>query len=141
MKKLLLLGILFLGASLHAAEMRPQFRVWKSSQLGVGNIDLVMLTSATIIFHMVVGSATVNNGGNSYFVMLQTTGDVIRSDVSTRAFVPLDLSPTNISGIGVPFDVIVTSHAFISKQGGANVGYLWDWEGARPEYLLPYIRD
>jgi len=62
MNKKLLAGILFLGLSsfAHAEELRPQFRVWKSSFLGINPIAETQIATSPIIFHMVYGSATMN---------------------------------------------------------------------------------
>lgn len=139
MKKLLLFVVIAMVVASHvrAATIGDGFRIWKSSYLGTGSISNVQLSSTPIIFHAVIGSPTINNGGDSYFAIHQSTGDVFRSNASTKAFVPLDGSLFGAFQIGTPFDVMVSSHAFITKQGGANVGYLWDYI-AEPSYSTPY---
>ena len=124
MKRILLLFLFFLIQAVGAAELGPQFRLWKSSDLGLGEFTNLLVSSSTIIFHMVTGSATVGNSGDSYLVLNQSTGTQFTSDSSTKAFVPLD---STTSRIGDEWDVMVTSHAFINKRGGARIGYLWDY--------------
>ena len=133
MKKLLVVGLMLVAQASFAGELRPQFRLWKSSDLGVGEFSNTQISSASIIFHMVVGSPTVNNGGDSYFVVHQSTHSQFASDSSTKAFIPLN---SGIDGIGEEWNIAVSSHAFFSKRGGARVGYLWDWLGSPPQFLL-----
>jgi hypothetical protein len=132
MKKLFL--ILFVGMAqfCHAAEIRPQFRTWKSSDLGIGEFSHTLISSSTIIFHMVTGSPTVNIGGDSYFVVNQSTRTAFSTDSSTKVFCPLDAATNKI---GIEWNVTVSSQAFFSKRGGARAGYLWDWLQEIPDFI------
>lgn len=132
MRKLFFIFLFSIAQMSYAAELRPHFRVWKSSYLGTGAFTNVQISSSTILFNVVYGSPTVNIGGASYFALHQSTGDVFTSDSSTKAFCSLDSATENI---GDEYKVSVTSHAYFTKQGGANIGYLWDWATERPDYL------
>lgn len=124
MRKLLALLILIAATTSFAAEQK--YNVWKSSYIGQAALTTVFLTSGTIIFHVIQGSGTVANAGTSYFAVHSSTGSTFTSDASTRVWTSLDNSPGSISGIGYPFDILVSS-PFITKQGGANISYEWDW--------------
>lgn len=136
MKKIVFAGLMFFGMSLaNAAEIRPQFRLWKSTFL-TGSMGDVMLTSAPMIFHGInIGSSTINNGNGSYFVFWNDTGDVLTSNVSTKAFISLDNSALN-QVTPLIYDIFASSHAFYSKQGGAKITLLWDWM-VKPSYITP----
>ena len=126
MKKMMLTGLMFFSLSFaNAIEIRPQFRVWKSTYLDSSTGD-IMLSSAPIIFHGIVLSSPTVNQSNSYFVVVQTTGDVMQPIVSTKAYIYTDSSALN-QVVTFPYDILVTSHAFISKQGAAKITVLWDW--------------
>ena len=127
MKKLLFFGILMVGTYAHARELRSQYRIWKSSSLSVGNYSNVLISSSPIIFHMVVGSPTVNISGFSYFALHQSTGTSFTTDSSTKIFISLDETAAKNSGMGSPFDVICATNSFFTKQGGAVINYLWDY--------------
>ncbi len=130
---LVILTVLMFAGLIRSAELRPQFRIWKSSDLGTGEFSHTLLSSSTIIFHMVTGSPTVNFGGNSYFVVNQSTRAIFGTDSSTKVFCPMDAATNKI---GVEWNVVVTSQAFFSKQGGSYAGYLWDWFNTAPDFLL-----
>lgn len=123
-----------LASASYAMQREPQFRIWRSSALQGGNYSNVLFSSETVIFHMIIGSPTFNTGGNSYFVLLHGTGNVVTSDVSTRAFVPLESTQFGGAGLNVPFDVLVASRAYYSKQGAATINILWDFLNAPPNY-------
>lgn len=129
MKKLLL-AALFLSfcGSLKAEELRPQFRVWKSSFLGAGTFGSpVQMSSSPIIFHMVYGSGTVSIAGDSYFSVWRATTDNFSGIESTKCFVPLNQGVAELNGINVPYDIFSDSHTYFTKQGGAVVGYEYDF--------------
>lgn len=141
MKKLLLvLGIILSVTSLKAADYRVEFHIWKSSTLQGGNYLNTMLSSAPVIFHMVVGSPTFNNGGNSYFAMHESSGDVFTTDSSTVAYIPLDTTAGSTPGFGIPYDVRIDSHCYYTKQGNSAITILWDWI-VKPSYRTPNDRD
>lgn len=141
MKKwLVILGLVVgLKGFSYADELRPQFRVWKSSYLGTKEIFNTLIASSTIIFHTVLGSPTINNSGSSYLAILRVLdSDFVSVTATTRAYIPLNVSVSSNSnniathrpGIGDIYDVKVTSKSFITKQGGADIQYLWDWLNA-----------
>lgn len=136
MRKCLLVVSLILVSVIasYADELKAQYRVWKSSYLGGGVFTNVMISSSSIIFHMVYGSATVNQTSDNYFAVHQSTGDVFTTDSSTRAYIRLNESAISKSDIGVAYDVRASSHAYFTKTGGAIVGYLWDWYSSRPPH-------
>lgn len=108
-------------------ELRPQFHIWKSSALQGGTYTNVLISSSPIIFHMISGSGTVNNGGDSAFTLFTSTGAVFQTDAATRAFVPLDSSSGYQNKLGVTFDVLCTTNSFFNKTGGALIQYYWDY--------------
>lgn len=108
-------------------DLSPQYRVWKSSWLGTGNYVGVQIATQPIIFHMVYGSGTANNG-NGDFTLLQSTGiNVLSSDASTRCIVPTDNTPLLQDKIGNIYDSLVSTHSYFNKTGPANIGYEWDY--------------
>ena len=130
-KWMLFLGFVFMAGSVHTDELRPQFRVWKSSWIGTGTLTNTLVSSSPIIFHMIFGSATMNID-SSYFTLFSSTHHVtLAVDASTRAFVPLGNTQNmpQQDKIGVAFDVKSTTNSFIRKVGGAAIGYEWDWYG------------
>jgi hypothetical protein len=140
MKKIFLtLGILFAVSYVKAADYRGEFHIWKSSVLQTGTYTNTMLSSAPIMFHMITGSPTVNQG-SGYFALHQSSGDVFTSDSSTKIFVGLDTTLGNGSGFDVPFDVMVSSHAYYTKTGGSSIMMLWDWI-VKPSYTTANDKD
>lgn len=128
MKKLLIVMFLFMVSTAGAGELRSQFRLWKSSYLGTGEMTNSLISSSTIIFHMVWGSATVNQGGASYFALHSNSSQAVTAEMSTRCIVPLNTGVgASQSQIGIPFNTTSSSHTYYIKSGGADVGYLWDW--------------
>lgn len=136
--------ILSLKGFCNADELRPQFRVWKSSFLGSTAIFNTLIASSPIIFHTVLGSPTVNNAGSSYLAILRVTdSDSVSVTATTRAFVPLDIGITTVAavnvnnrpGIGDVYNVKITSKSFVTKQGGAVIQYLWDWYSEHPNFI------
>ena len=132
MRKLgLIAGILWLGmvecrGEILNHELRAQFRVWKSSYFDFGNYSGVQIATSPIIFHMVVSSGTVSSTVQSDFTLLQSTGMTsMSSDASTKAIVGLDSS--NQGRGGSVFDILVTTHSYWNKAGGARGNYLWDY--------------
>lgn len=108
-------------------DLSPQYRVWKSSCLDVGNYTAVQIATHPIIFHCVIGSGTVGQGGDSAFTLFQDTGMVAMSAVaSTRAIIPLDSSSGN-SSVGDTLDILITTHSYYNKSGGGRIQYLWDY--------------
>ena len=108
-------------------ELRSQFRVWKSSYFDAGNYTTTQISTSPIIFHTVISSGTVSSTVESNFILYQSTGmTVISSDASTKAIVGLDSSNQGC-GIGMPFDILVTTHSYWRKIGGAKGTYLWDY--------------
>ena len=131
MKKwLLFIGIVFTCQSAHAFVINhilfPQYRVWKSSALETGTYNGVQIATSPIIFHMLIGSGTLNAGFGD-FTLLQSTGMTsMSSDASTKCIIPLDSTVTN-SQLGDPMDIMITTHSYFNKSGGARVQYLWDY--------------
>lgn len=134
LRKLIIPLLFVVSGNCYAMQREPQFRIWRSSAIQGGNYNNVFFSSETIIFHMVIGSPTVNNAGNSYFALYHGTGDIVTSDISTRAFIPLDSSQVGWPGLNVPFDVLVASRAYYSKQGAATINILWDFLNTPPNY-------
>lgn len=136
MKKLiLLLGIIGLSSYAHAIERMPSFRVWRSSALQGGNYNNVQFSSESVIFHMITGSPTVNNAGNSYFIVAKTTADTFGGVfVSTKLILPLDASLGASVGLDTAIDILSSSHTWINKQGTAQIFILWDYLNAPPNY-------
>ncbi len=138
MKKcLMLIGIIFgiVGIG-KTEELRAQYRVWKSSALDASSYKDVAFTTDSIIVHSVIlSSPTINQGGNSYLAMYQSTGSMTISsylatvDMSTRIFQSLDQNPVFTSQSQV-YDLKFTSSSIYSKQGAARIQILWDWYNA-----------
>lgn len=121
----------------HAEQLREQFRVWKSSALQGGNYNPTLLSTSPIIFHTVIGSPTVNQGDNSYFVLLRSTRNPVTTNVSTKAFINLNTAFGGPTGIGNLCDVFSDSNTFYSKQGGAIINIEWDYYSKPPWDLFP----
>ena len=131
MKKLsLFIGLMFVCSISDAFNINhilfPQYRVWKSSALETGNYSGVQIATFPIIFHMVVGSGTLNSDSGS-FTLLQSTGMTsMSSDASTKCIIPLDVN-VNGSQLGDAMDILVTTHSYFNKSGASRVQYLWDY--------------
>lgn len=136
MKKIfIVLGIVFMTTYSHAAKMEAQFRVWKSSFIGLGSYAVpVMLSSAPILFFMDTSSPIISAGSN-YLAVFQSSGDIFTTDATTKAYISEN---ADTKEIGVNNTVQVSSHAYIMKQGGANASFLWDYIGGGPNYRTPY---
>lgn len=130
MKKMLLLAGLIFGicGTLRAEELRPQFRIWKSSFLGASTYGIQRISTAPIIFHMLTGSGTVNVGAVSAFTIFRSTNAVVNyaDGHSTKTVLPLN---QGAGGIGPHFDLFSDSHTWMLKTGGAVIGYEWDFWG------------
>lgn len=132
MKKVFIVLSLVLGCRVVYANVinhiqYPQYRVWKSSALDVGTYTGTQIATSPIIFHSIIGSGTVNQGGDSSFTLFQDTGMTAMSAVaSTKAIIPLDLS-SNGSQFGDVLDVLITTHSYYNKTGGAKIQFLWDY--------------
>lgn len=142
-KKLLLtVGILLFAFKLNAEELRPQFRAWKSSAIQGGNYTNVLLATSSIIFHMYVGSPTVNNQP-SVFTLYRSTGSngttAFMANSSTKAIVTADSSLTGGMGMGVAFDVFSDSLTYYSKTGGSSGNILYDFYREPP--FNPFPKD
>lgn len=128
------LGVIFIfmAVRLRAEELRPQFRAWKSSYIGTASYGNVILSTSPILFHLVFGSATVNQGGDNFFVLYRSTGNngaqnSFNQLSSTKAFIPLNQSAIEHDKIGYQYDVFSDSYTFWKKVGGANVGFEYDF--------------
>lgn len=132
MKKLVVVLGLILGMNFvaKAEQLDSQFRVWKSTFLDGASYTDKMLASATIIVHSVnIASPTVNQTGDSYLAMYQSTNvtpNLFAASFSTRIFMSLDQGMA-IQSNSQNYDMKFTSITFFSKQGGAKVNILWDW--------------
>lgn len=109
-------------------DLSPQYRVWKSSWLGTATFAGTQISTQPIIFHLVYGSGTVNQGFGE-FTLFQSTGmTTMSTNASTRCFVPLDnLSGAPLDKIGYQWDNLVSTHSYFNKSGPANIGYEWDY--------------
>lgn len=145
MKRLLaVLGFVLICGTAHAwvinHELRPQFRLWKSSSLETGDYAGTQIATAPIIFHCLIGSGTVNFGGSSAFTLFQDTGMINMTPVtSTKAYIALD-SLSGGSALGDQLDILVTTHSFFNKVGPSRVQYLWDYLDGGAQ-LNKYPRD
>lgn len=132
-KAVLAVSVLLINGVLFAEELRPQFRAWKSSYIGRGEISNTVMSTSPIIFHCVNGSGTVNSGTSSLFVVNRSTGSngsatpAFVGTVSTKAIVYLNSAPNENSGLGIPWDVFSDSYTFYRKTGASDVIYLWDF--------------
>lgn len=139
MKKLLIALLFIVVGRAYADDWRTsQSRVWKSSQLQCGNYSNVLISSTPIIFNMVIGSPTTNQGGTSQFVLQQSTAFPFLANItSTMAFITTDQAN---SGLGQAWGVRTTTNtighvfSYFNKAGGAcPIFYLWDYWQNPPE--------
>src|SRR4029077_6210761 len=135
MKKLFFAGLsLFLIKGIcFAVQREATFRVWKTTAIDGSNYQDVMLTSSSILVHsIVISSPTVNQGGNSFIAMYQSSMANIQLnctnclETSTRIFNSLDQGSA-INSQGGTYDLRFSTITYFNKQGGARVNILWDW--------------
>lgn len=140
----MLLSFIIFASVLHASSdknqnMRPA--VWRSSQTNA-QCNMLMIASGTIHFHgVVIGSFTVNNGGDSRVSFFNSTSPataLANFNVSTATLLGTG-STTGTSGPEfVPFDMSFSSGMVIDKKGLADVTILWDYVLPKTESLVPY---
>lgn len=134
MKKLFALFLILGVGKLYAEDVQYKGTVWRSSQIAPSKVEVynnVLLSSSPIVFHVLNGSGTVNNGGNNYFALFWSTANPPASDMSTKAIISLDQSAGATSGLGYPWDVPILStgqatpvYTFYSKQGTGGPLYI-----------------
>lgn len=134
MKKWLALFLMLFAGKLYAEDVQFKGTVWRSSQIAANPAAIynnVLLSSSPIVFHVLNGSATVNGGSsiglNNYFCLFWSSSNPPASDMSTKAFISLNQSQIESSGLGYVWDTPILStgqatpvYTFYSKQGGAG---------------------
>ncbi len=112
------------------ARPRTIDQVWKSSTIAGNEVVNTSFATAPVVIHnIIIASPTVNQNGESYVAILNSTSSVYIGQGSTVAMVATNSTPAMPlpPGTSVDFENKASSFTFINKVGGATIVIEWDW--------------